>query len=182
MVPHLRRELGVFLRELGQDVGFVNRVRQGLLRVNMLAEPKRRGRDNRVRVVGRGADHGVDVLELVKHHAEVIERLGGLMHFQRTLDRVVVDIAEGDNTLLADFAVANVASTHPAATNDRDVELLVGGIAVHGTSGGKQTRPTDHRGRLHKELAAIRLTAHVMNSPSRCIESTEQRWAKISER
>ena len=83
---------------LGQLAAFVERVRQRLLAVDVLAGPDRRHRGDGVDVIGRADGHGVDLLGLlVEHHAEILvaARLGkGL---KRAGGALVVDVAQGDD-------------------------------------------------------------------------------------
>ena len=85
----------------------------------------------KVRVVGRGNDHRVDLLvHLVEHHAEVLEeRLGGspVLHVFRAV--VAVHIAEGDEILLFASLLVGLSGDPAAGADEGDVQLAVGGLA-----------------------------------------------------
>ena len=64
------------LAALASIRGLVDVVRQRLLAIDVLAGPHGRHGDHRMRVVGRGDHHAVDVLLLVEHLAVVGVELG----------------------------------------------------------------------------------------------------------
>ena len=70
LVSHLRGNL-MLPRGLGQGAGFVDRVRERLLAVDVLSPPDGRHRNDRMRMVRRAHDDRVDALLLVEHLAEV---------------------------------------------------------------------------------------------------------------
>ena len=71
LVAHLRGDLGL-ARRLGHGAGLVHRAGQRLLAIDVLAHLDGRHRHDGVGVVRRAHDHGVDVLLLVQHLAEVL--------------------------------------------------------------------------------------------------------------
>ena len=75
LVAHRRGDL-VLAGQLAQGPRLVDRAGQRLFAEDVLAGLDGRGRDDRMGVVGRGDDHRVDLLHLVEHLAEVVERLG----------------------------------------------------------------------------------------------------------
>ena len=77
---HLRGHL-VLLGRLGELAGFIDRVRQRFLAVDVLAGLDGRHGDHGMRMIGRGDHHAVDVLLLLQHQAIVFVglRLGILL-------------------------------------------------------------------------------------------------------
>ena len=71
LIAHLRRQL-LLLRFLRQFPHLVDRPGEWLLDVDVLAQSHRGRCDDRVRVVRRGDQHGVDVLLLLEHLAIVL--------------------------------------------------------------------------------------------------------------
>ena len=55
---------------------FLDRMRERLLHIDVLAALHRRQRNHRVGVIGRRDDHRINVLLLVEHHAEIFVDLG----------------------------------------------------------------------------------------------------------
>ena len=100
---HLRDGL-LLGRQVAHLAHFVHRMGQRLLAVHVQPAPQRPHDRNRVRVVGRGDDHGVEVLFLVEHLAKVDvglglgKPLGHLAQVQR------IDVAQGDD-IFADQVV-----------------------------------------------------------------------------
>ena len=108
LVAHLRRD-ACRLGGLGQLAALVQRVRQRLLAVDVLAGPDRRHRGDGVDVVGRADRDGVDVLGfLVEHLAEVLVSPRLREGLERAGRAVVVDVAQGDDVgaELADVAMS----------------------------------------------------------------------------
>ena len=75
LVAHLGGDL-VFAGGLGEQPGLVDAMGERLLHVDVLAALDGRQGDHGMRVIGRGHDHGVDVLLLVEHDAEIRVTLG----------------------------------------------------------------------------------------------------------
>ena len=75
LVAHLGGHL-VFLGQFGQQSGLIDRMRQGFLDIDMLAQSHGVGGDDGMGVVRCGHNDGVDVLaHLVEHHPPVLETL-----------------------------------------------------------------------------------------------------------
>jgi len=104
LVAHLRGHF-VLAGSLGQGVALVDVVRQRLLAERGLAEIDGPDRSRGVVVVRRGDEHRVEILvAIVEHLAVVVEDFGlgppGARRFHRGGDRVVVDVDQGDQSLV----------------------------------------------------------------------------------
>jgi hypothetical protein len=95
LISHLRDDALLF-RDFAHTAGFEHCVRQRLLTENMLAKLHRRNGDGRVHVVGRGDDHGVERVRLVKQPPKVGKLLGPGKLFDRPakMRGGVIDIAQ----------------------------------------------------------------------------------------
>ena len=127
LVAHLRGDLGL-LGDLAHLAGLVDRVRQRLLAVDVLAHLHGHDADHGVQVVGRGSHHRVDVLLGFEHLAEIGVVLGVGEFLGETRQDVLVHVAEGhdvDHVLLA-CATADVANAHAVQSHAGNVELLLG--------------------------------------------------------
>ena len=117
LVSHLGGDAGG-TRGLGQLAAFVQRVRQRLLAVHVLARADRRHRRDGVDVVGRADRDGVDAARfLVEHLAEIFvaPRLGkGL---KRAGCALVVDVAQGDDVGAQARDGGDVAAPHAAGAD-----------------------------------------------------------------
>ena len=99
MVAHLRRHARL-LRDARDQTRLTDVVRERLLAVHVLAGLHREDRDERVQVVGRGDEDGVDRLFLLEHdpevfvrRARVIRRLAGVVLFNLRLHRPAARLA-----------------------------------------------------------------------------------------
>ncbi len=137
LVAHLGDDVHL-LRGLGQHPGFLDRVGQRLLAVDVLAALHRRHGDDGVGMVGRGHGDRVQVLLFVQHLAEVAV-LGGLIILGLLLGRVlrvlqqpghhlVVDVAEGDDVLGAD--ALDVAGAAAPGADAADVDGVAGRLVA----------------------------------------------------
>jgi len=108
----------------GNQAGLVDRVRQGLLAVTMLAHPHGHDARQGVRVVRRADDHGVDLtLDLLQHLAEIEKGLGpGELPASRT-KLGLIDIAEGHDPLMLD--THQIGAAPMRHSNDCDPQQLV---------------------------------------------------------
>jgi hypothetical protein len=126
LVAHLRDDAGG-AGGLGQGAGLVQRVRERLLRVDVLAGVDRRHRDDGVRVVGRADGYGVDVVGLlVEHLAEILVAAGVGVIGEGLLAAFLVDVAQGDDVALEPCKLGDLCPAHPAAADAREVELSAG--------------------------------------------------------
>ena len=129
LVAHLGDDLGL-LGGLGQEAGFLDRVGQGLLNVDMLAQLDGGHGDDGVVVVWRRHGDSIDHLFLFQHPAEiavlgrlVVHRLFVGLETVRPDEpghALVVDVAEGDDVLGADAARVREAHAADADTGDVD--------------------------------------------------------------
>ena len=98
LVSHLRGDL-VLARGLGQGAGLVDRARERLLAVDVLSPLDGRHRDDRVIVVRRAHDDGVDPLLLVEHFAEVFVFPGPWILVERVRRVAPIDVGQGYDVL-----------------------------------------------------------------------------------
>ena len=113
------------MRGLGQLAAFVQRVRERLLAVDVLAGADGRHRRDGVNVVGRADRDGVDVFGfLVDHLAEIFvaPRLGKCA--ERPGGALVVDVAQGDDVGSEPGHGGDVASAHAAGADSADIDSL----------------------------------------------------------
>ena len=127
LIAHLAHD-AVFMGRLGQNTGFEDGVGDRLLHVDVLAAAHALHRHVGVRMVGRGDDHRVDVLALIKHLAEIGEevRLGELLNGPGAATEI--QITEGDDIFIG--GVLHVAAADAAETDRGDTELLVRGFRL----------------------------------------------------
>jgi hypothetical protein len=130
----------------------VDRVGERLLAVDVLAAVQGPYVDEGVRVVGRGADDGVDVF-LVEALAPVDVGLGLRVGLGGLLEVVGVNIAQGDDVLARDLV--QVAPAAPAHADAGDVELLAGRLARL-----KHARPEHHQPRARQSHLEQLTTLH----------------------
>jgi len=168
---NLGADLGGHLLLAGQvrhDPRLLDRVRQRLLAVDVLAHPKGHGRGRGMRVVRRRDDDGVDAaVHLAKHPAEVSVAFG-LGVLLGGLGKVMfVHIAEGDDVLAADAAQVGPAPAGHA--DDGDGEFLVGRRLR--PADPQHQRPGQHGpgggGRALQESAACQTVRHGYPLPLR---------------
>ena len=155
---------------LGQLAALVQRVRQRLLAIDVLAGANRGHRGDGVNVVGRADRDRVDVLGLlVEHHAKILvaPRLGNAAN--EPAPRGVVDVAQGDDVGAVLGVRGDVAAAHAPGADPRHVDALArrhkAGAAQHvpGHDGeaqsragtGRQKRPTAAFGRPSLLLACV---------------------------
>jgi hypothetical protein len=109
-------------------------MRERFLHIDVPADADGGQRDDRVGVVGRGHDHGVDVLLLVEHLAliaidfgpgKLLERLGGV---------TLVHVTERHDVLGG--ALLEVVVPYAANADAGDVELLARRLLARGAERG----------------------------------------------
>ena len=109
------------------------------LAVNVLARFHRRDRDNRMPVVGRGHDDGVDVIAL-QQMAEIVEELGPpvlllISHTGGASKMILVDIADGRNLdpgVAEEFLQMVIAAADADADQAQDHAVARGGFGRRG--------------------------------------------------
>ena len=112
--------------QLAEHARLVDRARQRLLGIHVLAGADGGGRGHRMDVVGRGHHDGVDLrAHLVDHPPEVMELLGRGDHLVSLGRALVVDVAHGDDVLGLGEAAEQLAAA-PAHADHGEVELGVG--------------------------------------------------------
>ncbi len=128
LVPHLGRELWILRGGLANQPRLPDVVGQRLLAIHVLAVGQRQVGRERVRVLGGGDDHRVELAHVVEHLPEIVQpaRLGEAGG--RGLDRVVVHVAEDGDVLVWMRARCGVRGATAAAaaplTARRDGELV----------------------------------------------------------
>ena len=137
LVAHLRGHL-LLGGHLAHHAGLVDRVRQRLLAVDVLAHLHGHDRGRGVRVVGRADGDGVDLLAHLREHlAEVVVLLGVGEARRLGVQRVVVDVAEGDDVAVL-AGLAAVAAALAADADAGDVDLPVGQSGWPPTTGAER--------------------------------------------
>ena len=122
LVAHLRGEFQL-------RCGFANQPRfrdvigERLLAIDMLPGLQRQHRRKHVRVLTGADDDGVELLRVVEHLPEVGEPLRLRILCAAFLQRVGVDVAEGDDVLRCD--ASEILGAAAAGANHRDVQLVV---------------------------------------------------------
>ena len=102
LISHLRDHARL-LRLQAHLPRLPNGVRERFLAVNVFAEPQRRHRDQRVRVIRRGDLHGVEArAEFREHLAKILERRDSGEFRGRLVEPTRIDVAESNELLLKD--------------------------------------------------------------------------------
>ena len=144
VVAHLRHDLRP-LRRVAQHARFVDGPGQRLLDEDVLAELHRRFRNDRVGVIGRGHEDGVDILLLLEHLPKVGVALRfriGVLQLRRGrirlpvpadepsgdgfVDEAEVDVRERHDVLATRDELRGIAGTLRAAPDDGDVQPVAG--------------------------------------------------------
>ena len=121
---HLRDDLRL-ARGGGNLPGFVNRVRQRLLAVNVLAALNGRHADGGVHVVRGGNAHGVDrLVDLIQQFSPIGECLRTGKASGGPIPIAFVNIADGNHIDRPTGEGADVATTLTADPNRGQVQLL----------------------------------------------------------
>ena len=153
-----------FRRNLGKPARLVYGVSKRFLTIDMLAGPHRRHGNNGMGMVGRGDDHGVNVLLLLQHHAVVfihscvrilVKRFGGIVR---------IHVAQGHNVFR--LHGAQIGSAHTAYANTGNIQFFtrrgVGRPAQHVTRYNVKYRGGGKRRTCAKENASIHFI-HAVN-------------------
>ena len=166
LVAHLGGDLRL-TGGLGQGAGFVNRVGERLLDIDVFAGANGRHGDHCVGVVGRGDDDGVNVLLLVKHFAVVAKHSCLWVFLERLSGVVLVHVAKGHDVLRG--ARSDVVPSHASDTDACDVESFAGRLlSRHGADhrAGHNTEGRGGQGSGAQELAACSLQAGRLADPN----------------
>ena len=145
LVAHLRGEFQL-------RCGFANQprfrdvIRERLLAIDMLPGLQRQHRRKHVRVLTRADDDSVELFRVVEHLPEVGEPLRLRILCAAFLQRVGVDVAEGDDVLRCD--ASEIFGAAAAGANHRDVQLVV------------QVSPTQNRRRADRGSGSRESSAH----------------------
>ncbi len=122
LIAHLRGDVHL-VGHFAHSSGFVDRMCERLLTVNMFAQLHRHHAGRRVMMVGRGDCDRVDVLPLFQHLA-VIGVPRGLRKLFEHLGRALsVDVAERDDVFAR--AAVDISPTFTRRADRGDVELLI---------------------------------------------------------
>ncbi len=158
LIAHLRDDIHL-AGDFAHPPRLVNRMRERLLAIDVLAHPHGQHAGRGVVMVGSRDDDRVDVLALFEHLA-VIFVLGNVRIFLVRFGRaLVVGVAQCDDVLVR--ATGDINAAFSAGADRGDVELLVRRAA--GRPNGRSRDP-DHRtqcGRLFHEITSRRLSDHV---------------------
>ncbi len=160
--------------------GLADRQRQRLLAVDVLAGPGRRARDDRVPVVGRGNQDGVDVLSLQQTLELVVlvaalERaglpIGGVLLLDLLLRIAAldgVDVADGDHLdLLVIEEAAKMAAAHVSDPDESDRDSLARGLPAAPPQRGRRDEIGGGYGGRHPlEERSTGHTVSVTHGPS----------------
>ena len=124
LVAHLRGNI-VFARQLRKHPCLIHLVRQRFLAVHVFTHSQCHGRSHRVRVVGRGDSHCVNMLALLFQHLAKIMITVCLGEPLETGGRThVIHISHGQNVFTR--AAVNIHRTLAARTDGRHVEPFIG--------------------------------------------------------
>ena len=154
LVAHLGAD-AVFLGQFAKPARFVNRARERLLRIDVLAGLDRRGGNDRVHVVGRADGDRVDLVHHFRVHIAVVdERLGVFEFLMLALERVCIDVAKRDDLAVV-ARMGNVAAALAADADAGDRNRFESGRArlLTEVAGSDQKPRARYRGRLN-EIAA----------------------------
>ena len=123
LVTHLSGYI-IFLSQIGQQTGFVNRVSQRLLCIHVFAHCHGVGRDDSVSMVGSSNQYGVDGFTHFVIHLAVIPVLFSLrMTFEYRFSIFPVDIAKRYD-IFCFLHILKVGITHTADTDSSNVQLI----------------------------------------------------------
>ena len=129
LVAHLGDDL-VLERGQAHDSRFVHRAREGLFTIDVFAALHGRHRGDGMSVVGRGHQHGIDLLvHLVEHPAEILERLGLGMLLVNVARPLCVHVAQRHDVHARPGKVIEVTPSLAADADAGDIQLVVGLIA-----------------------------------------------------
>ena len=153
LIAHLGGQFSV-AGQLPQDAGFMDRLGERLLTVNMLAQAHGRGGGDAVDVVGRGYGHRVDgFADLVEHLPEVLELLGLRILLPLLGERGSVDVAQANNGAATTCRIVGVAGTLAAHADATDLDAFVG--AQHRAHVGESEGSGGGGGTAAQEAATI---------------------------
>ncbi len=158
LVSHLRDDVH-FAGNLAHPPGFVNRMRERLLTIDVLAQLHRHDAGRSVMVIGCGDNDRIDVLALFEHLAVVFVLGDARILLVSFGGAIVIGVAQRDDILLG--APRDIDLPLSAGADGRDIELL-----VRRAAGRPQRLPRDPNrraqgGRLFHELASRCLSNHV---------------------
>ena len=126
LIPHLGDDPGG-LRRLGQLPGLEDRVREGLLGVDVFPGLDRRHRRDGMDVVRRADRHRVDVPGFrVDHLAEILVTPRLRVGVERSGAALFVHVAEGHDVGAELREPGDIAPSHPAGADPRHVQPLAG--------------------------------------------------------
>ena len=152
----LRDEL-VLAREFRDDAAFRDRARERLLAIDMATTAQRRRRRDRVRVIRRGDDHGVNV-PLVEQAPEVVVGFRRREFLFRRGEIRVVHVTQRHDIFAGDIVHVVLGLVRDA--DDAEVQLLVGGdFSLRGLAAG-EPKPGGAEGGLLEELPTVFVLFH----------------------
>ena len=126
LVAHLGGQFSV-ASQLPQNTGFMDRLGERLLTVDVLAQAHGRGGGDAVDVVGCGDGHCVDrFADLVEHLPEVLELLGLRVLLPLLGERVPIDVAQANDGAAAARSVVGVARTLASHADTTDLDPFIG--------------------------------------------------------
>ena len=120
---HLRGQLFVAGGQVRDGSRLINGVRERLLAIDMLAQPQRRRRSDRMCVVSSAHDNGINIF-LYEQLAKIVVGLGSRVFFGCRRQEAVVNIAQGNDVLLVN--APNIFAGAMSCANNSHVELFVG--------------------------------------------------------
>ena len=166
LIAHLRGDAH-FGRGLAHEASFVDRVRQRLLRVDVLLHLHRGDAGDGVRMIGSAHGDRIDLFaHLVEHFSPIEVFLGIRELLGLGSEMLFIDIAERDyRAELA--ALRDVAGAFAADADAREADRVVRAVggARRGQRAGRKEVPGAGRGRGLQETPARDASAHEECSP-----------------
>ncbi len=160
LVAHLRGHLHL-AGDLAQAAGFVDRVRQRLLREAVLAQLHGHGAGRGVRVVGRADGDGVDALaHLVEHLAEVVDTSWPRANFWPALSSVLSSMSQMATMLPRLPASAESLWPLPPTPMQAKLILFVGQAAEGRLRAAGDPEAGAGQGRRPEKIATVALVTH----------------------
>ena len=167
LVAHLGAEV-LLGGELPHYAGFLDGPGQRLLAEAVLAHLHGHDAGRGVGVVGRAHGDGVDLAVHLLEHLAVVEVLLGVRELLGLLvERLFVDVAEGDDLAVA-AGVVRVAIALAADADAGEADFLIDRRFTHagdGGRGGEQERARAGQRRLSEEATTVLTTRHLGATP-----------------